>query len=356
MLKPVLEISEVAAFLGEWASSPVADLELMPTGQIASVYSFDVGSDDSHGSASGMRQSDIGSSKYVARFVSPEYAEGLKKDRFIALRAAKVGVPVPRIVELGETAMRVVNRSPEEELARDGSASHLAFAICERAPGEHMGELQDVDRRHLLPAAIEAMDSISHIDISDTIGFGWFDGEGKTGFATWVEYLAATAEKTSPGSFYKKHRRLFEDGFLEADVFDYFSQRMMELAGYTPVTERSVVHSDFGWDNTLVEGDRVTSVLDWDNAIIGDHLYDGARTDLYSPDLDLKPLFAERNRSTGREVPNFDERWLCSQLHVSIDALGWYGRSNNPEAYEWMKARTRFLLGEGPAVGRHPSS
>jgi len=41
-------------------------------------------------------------------------------------------------------------------------------------------------------------------------------------------------------------------------------------------------------------------------------------------------------------------------LHVVLQELQWYGRSNKEAAYHWMKARMLFLLGEGDAVGRHP--
>jgi len=84
---------------------------------------------------------DAASGRYVVRFVSSEYGEGLKKDRFIGPRAADVGVPVPRLVHHGEVALAVGNVSDEERSQHSESAFPLGFSICDRMPCEHMGEL-----------------------------------------------------------------------------------------------------------------------------------------------------------------------------------------------------------------------
>lgn len=354
LLQPVLDLLEVSEFLARWAGGPVENISQFLNGQVSSVFSFDVAGDFRE--VLKMSDPDASSGQYVVRFVSHEYGEGLKKDRFIAPRAAAVGLPVPRQINFGEVELSVANLSDEEKMKNDAGAYPLSYAICDRAPGEHMGDLQEADRRHLVPAAVKAIDAISLIDISDTSGYGWFDGEGNGKYEMWYDCIAAQAHPNGGDNFFGRHRKWFDEGFLEADVFQHFSDRMIELVALNPIVERSVVHIDFGFDNTLVVADEVSAVLDWDNSIIGDHLYDGARTDLYLPELDIKQLFVDRYVRTGRDVPGIDERWLCCQLHIGLEALRWYGVSNNPSAYEWMKARALHLMGEGPAVGRHPDS
>ena len=354
MLRPVLDPAEVGEFLGGWAGGPVANISQFSKGQVSSVFSFDVVGDF----RTVLRRSDpdASSGRYVVRFVSPENGEGLKKVRFIGPRAAAVGIPVPRLVHHGEVRLSVGNLSDEERLRHDSGAYPLAFAICDRAPGEHMGELQDADRRHLIPAAVRAIDLISQIDISDTTGYGWFDGEGNGRWETWQDYIAAQEFSLGEGGLYARRRSWFDEEFLEVEVFQRLSDRMMELLAVIPRVERSVVHMEFGYDNALVVGDEVSAALDWDNSIIGDHLYDGAWNDLYMPELDFKRLFTDRYAETGRVVPGLDDRWLLCQLHIGLQVLQWYGVSSNPRAYEWMKGRTLFLMGEGPTVGRHPDS
>ena len=41
-------------------------------------------------------------------------------------------------------------------------------------------------------------------------------------------------------------------------------------------TTRHVIHGDLLNRNILVDGERINAVLDWGNALYGDHLYDAA--------------------------------------------------------------------------------
>lgn len=391
MLRPILDIDEVRAFLEKWAGGSVRGVKQFSDGQISSVFRFEVvaldsgrrrttwssvavspsnspgpGEDSGRAFALGRESQSthprslpkeggpVDGGRYVVRFVSGEAADGLKKDRFIAPRAAAVGVPVPQVLTHGEVAMLVGNLTDEEQ-AKHGDAPYpLGFAICELMPGEHMGDLQQENRRFLIPAAIRTMDMISTIDISDTTGYGWFDGDGNGKYDTWRDYVAAQAFPYGGDNFYERRRDWFDDGFLEESIFQRITVRMMSMLEVIPEVERSVVHMELGSDNALVVGSEVSAALDWDNSIIGDHLYDGAWHDVYAPDLDFKQLFVERYESTGRVVEALDDRWLVCMLHVGLQTLQWYGVSKNEKAYHWMKARLLYLMGEGPAVGRHP--
>lgn len=58
-----------------------------------------------------------------------------------------------------------------------------------------------------------------------------------------------------------------------------FDQAFDELEGLVvrlPEVERRIVHADLLNRNVLVDGDRLTSVLDWGNVMYGDPLYDSA--------------------------------------------------------------------------------
>jgi len=354
MLQPALNIDELTAFLERWAGGPVGGISQFSNGQISSVFAFEVKGDF----RAVLRDADprATNGRYVVRFVPVEHGEGLKKDRFFAPRAAAVGVPVPRVVAYGELRMMVANMNDEDRASNGDGAFPLAYSICDRMPGEHIGDLQDKDRRHLLPAVVETIDRISAIDISDSTGYGWSDSEGNAKHASWLSYIVAESFPEDGGSFYERRRDWFTEGFLEFDVFRHFSDQMMSIASGLPEVDRSATHNDFGYDNVLVVGSEVSAVLDWDNSIIGDHLYDGAWNDVYASEPDYKRLFAEQYEKTGRDVPSFDDRWRVCQLHVVLQTLGWYGRSHNEAAYHWMKDRMKHLLGEGSAVGRHPGA
>jgi hygromycin-B 4-O-kinase len=340
LLQPVLNVDEVRVFLEEWAGGAVGEVSQFSSGQISSVFRFEV----------------LGGGKYVARFVSGEAGDGLKKDRFIAPRAAAVGVPVPQVLAHGEVSLSVANLTDEERVEHGDGPYPLGFAICDLMPGEQMGDLQLEDRRFLIPTAIRTIDMISTIDVADTTGYGRFDGDGNAKYDSWRDYIAAQAFPDGGDNFYERRRDWFDNGFLEESVFQRITDRMMSLVARLPDVERSVVHMELGYDNALVVGSELSAALDWDNSIIGDHLYDGAWHDLYAPDLDFKRLFTERYAETGRVVERLDDRWLVCELHVGLQALQWYGFSKNEPAYHWMKARVLHVMGEGPPVGRHPEA
>lgn len=340
MLQPKLKIDEVTKFLEDWSGGKITGLRQFEGGQASSVFGFEV----------------VGDSKYVIRFVSGEASDGLKKDRFIAPRAEAVGVPVPQVLKHGDVSMSVSNLTDEERATHGNAPYPLGFAICNLMLGENMGDLQHPDRQFLIPAAINTIDKISTIDISDTTGYGWFGGDGNGKYDSWHDYIASQAFPYGGDNFYERRRDWFDNGFLEPEVFQRITDRMLATLGLIPEIDRSVVHMELGFDNALVVGSEVSAALDWDNSIIGDHLYDGAWHDLYAPDINFKRLFVERYAETGRVVNSLDDRWLVCQLHVGLQALQWYGVSKNERAYHWMKARMLYVLGEGEPVGRHPDT
>ncbi|KHL19548.1 aminoglycoside phosphotransferase (APT) family kinase protein [Mumia flava] len=89
------------------------------------------------------------------------------------------------------------------------------------------------------------------------------------------------------------------DGYLERQVRRWTKQaeasKSRELAGYEELrdylganvpasSDASIVHGDFRLDNALVDvedGDRITAVLDWEMATLGDPLSDVALTIVY---------------------------------------------------------------------------
>ena len=52
-------------------------------------------------------------------------------------------------------------------------------------------------------------------------------------------------------------------------------QNYLKLIEYCP-EEHKLVHGDFGSNNVLTDGQKITGVLDWDCALYGDPLFDVA--------------------------------------------------------------------------------
>jgi len=351
MFRPEIKTEEVTAFLTDWAGGGrVSDMTRIEAGQVSSVFSFI--------SEEGVPDSDeTGPCKLIVRFSSHENAGGLVKSGFIIERAAAAGVAIPRSFGIGEAELPVSNLTDEDQKHFDANRYPLTFSISEWVDGEEMEDLQNRSAAGLILQTIETIEKISSVDISGTSGWGWFGGDGVGRHASLFEHYAASVFDKSKTRLYAQHRDRFESGFLEVDTFDFFSNRLMEIVERLPEVPRVLVHTDFGWDNVLVRDGEIAAVIDWDNAIFGDELYDYARQQVYVANVDFRSMVRSRWESAGWDMTGFEARWMTCAVHAVLDTLNWYGWSDNATAYEWLKAQGLELLGEGPpVVGRHPGS
>jgi hygromycin-B 4-O-kinase len=124
----------------------------------------------------------------------------------------------------------------------------------------------------ILPSVMDILLRIASIDTCDTTGYGWLDRNGNGRFASWREHLCQVKDE-EPGQFYGRWHELFDTTFLDRKVFDHYYTIMEDLIDLTP-SRRELVHGGFGYGNVLVLDDRITGVLDWQDARYGDHVFD----------------------------------------------------------------------------------
>jgi hygromycin-B 4-O-kinase len=60
---------------------------------------------------------------------------------------------------------------------------------------------------------------------------------------------------------------------LERSFFEKVYQEMIKLLGKCP-EDRYLVHGMYGYDNLLAQGNRVTAVIGWADAMYRDFVYD----------------------------------------------------------------------------------
>ncbi len=107
--------------------------------------------------------------------------------------------------------------------------------------------------------------------------------------------------------------------------FDSALRVLGQLTDLMP-SHRQVIHGDLLYSNVLVQGDRVSAVLDWGNSMYGDHLFDAAWL------LYCQPRYTQRGRrliygalqrhweQSGPIPDDLDIRLLCYQIHIGLDA------------------------------------
>jgi len=309
----------------------LSDLAKLSGGMIANVVSFD---------ADGTR--------YIARFLDVDYERSVKRSEFAISYVERSGSPFPVPHIVGSKSVRLREYTPIDKGGAGGNFMDISVVVMTMLPGEPLEQVQDAGKRHLVPELIESMDAIRQVDVSTTTGWGEIGEDGNGKFGSWRDSLASVANEIDE-LISDEARKIFR-----REDFDYFFDRLSMYWDAMPESDRSLVHSDWGWDNVLILHGKVSAVVDWDDAKFGDPLTDPARQDFYYPEIDFRSRFVEFYERSGWKIENFRERWLACQLSAMLNDLKWYSYQGWVEPYAWIKARMRYLLGEGEPVGRHP--
>ena len=249
----------------------------------------------------------------VVRFGT--HGEDYKKDQAVAKWSSEE-LPIPRFIELGETESGF-------------------FAVSERIHGDSLDKLDSQRMKTVFPSLFRVMDTIRDIDISNTEGYGNWGPGGRGPQTSWQEALLQKFEGDQPDSRTYGWRAALENSPEGARNFDTGLKVLERLARLMP-DERHVIHNDLLYDNVLVDGDRISGVLDWGNSMYGDYLYDAAWL-LYCqpryttwPDVDLAGAL-RRHWEAGGSIPdNLEARLLCYQIHVGLGA-----QSGNAYKEDW---------------------
>ncbi len=106
-----------------------------------------------------------------------------------------------------------------------------------------------------------------------------------------------------------------------ADLVPAFDWLRANLYQTRASTQQTLVHGDFHPDNILVEGDKITGVLDWDSVTIADPAVDVAWTRLpltVEANADVGDLFTQaymrRNPAVGKTLPFWEMFAVCRRL------------------------------------------
>ena len=251
---------------------------------------------------------------YVIRFGA--YPEDFAKDR-LAARYSCPALPVPRVIELGE-------------------ALGEYYAISERLFGSYIDDSDEMRMRALLPSLFAALDATRLADISGTAGYGMWDADGNAPYPSWRHALLEVADDRPGGRIHGWRERLASSPGGTGS-FDEAYGHLMALTGCVPES-RHLIHNDLLHYNVLVEADRVTGVLDWGCAMYGDFLYDLGWFCFWQPwfpawqNIDFKAEVMRHYASIGFDVPGFDERLRCCQIHIGLEGqayLAYVGKWND---------------------------
>jgi hygromycin-B 4-O-kinase len=294
VLTVIVDIDRVGAFLTTRFDSDGSDVAPLGTGVWSKAFAFRRAGRD-----------------YVVRFGA--HQEDFAKD-LLAARYAGPALPIPRVVELGE-------------------AFGGYYAVSERVFGGYIDDVDETQMRALLPSLFAALDSARLADLSGTTGYGAWDADGTASHPSWRAALLEVANDRPTDRIHGWHERLAASP-VGVGLFEEAYGHLLGLADRIP-EERHLIHSDLLHYNVLVEADRVTGVLDWGCGMYGDFLYDLAWLCFWQPwypawqRIDFRAEATHHYTSIGLDVPYFEERLRCCQIHIGLAGQAYMAYAGN---------------------------
>ncbi len=300
-LRPVVASEQVLALLGQHFSTPVTDLVPVEGGQVARTFAFRTGAQE-----------------YIIRFNNDTMLDSnLPKEVYLMRKFAGTGIPFPPILHVGRLG-------------------YLHFAISRKMPGQMLEALSPQEVRDLLPQMLDILATIHNVDVSNTQGYGGFGYRGEGHFPSWSDHLHMIAREEGENDYFGKWYNLFDETFLERDLYYDLYQRMCDLLAYCP-EDRYLIYGSLSLRNVLAQDGKITAVLDWLDAGYGDFVYDIAVLDFWSSWLGMREAFQEYYQQRQWELPFFAERLLCYECHHALGGLRFFAKSGHKEGYQFTR-------------------
>jgi len=250
---------------------------------------------------------------------------GFKKDQFAYEHFSGPNIPIPKIEEIGELS------------------EGLYYAVSEKSPGKTLVTMSQEEYTQIVPAIIQTLDDIHHLQPAGE-GFGSIQTDGSAPYTTWKDFLK---HHRPEGDWLQKLQNI---DFFDTDIVQSSWDKVEQMHQYLPDNVRQVIHCDYGFDNALGEGDKITGVIDWNDSKYGDPLYDVARLDLFQSmvkpqwNINFTEQFKQLYIKENRLPENFDERILCYKITTCLGSMAFYAESNQPNKYSATATILQNLL------------
>ena len=257
----------------------------------------------------------------VVRFAPTD--RGFRKDAVARKRWNSPAIPIPPMLEIGR-------------------AGEMAFAISERIEGRHhdLKRLSRAEYLALTPELWPALDAIHAADPGTTSGFGSWDPMSLDGeHQSWRDVLLDTA---TPGD--AALMTTWRDADGDDRLVEQAHRDLVRLAERAPETRR-VIHSDFGFNNVLLDSGRLVAVLDWDTSGYGDPAMDLAWLAFFDTTDTVLPSYKRHAIRSGRDLRGLDDRVRAGVLHIGLGTGRWCAQREQWDFQRWTGERMAQLAG-----------
>ena len=289
--EPTVDVKQAQTFLSHHLATEPSEVVQIGEGAWSQCFSFSCDGRD-----------------FVIRF--GKYVSDYRKDQ-LAHTYATPDLPIPEVLEIGP--------------ALDGY-----YAISTRVYGVPLESVNTEQWVALVPAVVEALEAMRTADLSATEGFGGWGADGVAAYSSWSSRLLSVGEDKPDQRGYGWRERLATSSEGEA-TFGWGFDLLKQVAD--DAVPRSLLHCDLTNRNVLVKGEQITGVFDWGCSIYGDHLYDLALFEFWSPwypQLDMEYLRSALEQRWGERgyIPeNKTSRLMACYLHIGLEHLAYHAQS-----------------------------
>lgn len=219
---------------------------------------------------------------------------------------------------------------PYKKLISCGKVDHLFYEITNYIPGVTLSDkLQDFKK--IESDLISSLQTIHNTDISNYTGYGFLDPVNGTVHNTMSDFIEGFFAPDIDG-YWKNWTELFNSTFLDREIFYNILDELRELE--PKVNQyRYLIHGDFHSANILTDGNKITGIIDWDNAQIGDFLHDIIFLQMELHELNILDNFLEVYKQQHFDLTNLDLRCRAQTLLIALDSLRFCAKTDNIDGY-----------------------
>jgi len=313
MIKPELTVTAESILRQNYNSDePIKTLIPLKGGEWSAAYKFD-----------------FNGQSFIIRLSHTD--ENFYRDK-VAAAWSSPDLPIPQILKLEKY-------------------QELYYAISPFFPGTAFEELSTDDLEKTIPSFLSMMGALQSVNLDLVKGYGSIMPDGSGRFNSWAEALLAVGNDSPDSLVHGWEKALSE--FPDAQrKFEQFYEQLGKLVVFCP-EEKGVVHSDLIHQNLLVHNHKISALIDWGCAKIGDSVHDLALFAYFEPwfsafkEVNLVQRMQDAYlEQSPKNHKNFDKRMVAYQLHWALDNMAYCAyRGRRKDIYEHINRMEEILMG-----------
>jgi hygromycin-B 4-O-kinase len=234
------------------------------------------------------------------------HVDDFEKDQR-AYAYASPELPIPQVLEIGQAFERY-------------------YAVSTRVHGVPLESLDEARWHAVVPSVVSVLEALRTTDISASLGYGGWGRDGNASHHSWSSQLLTVREDSPDQRSHGWRERLARSPQGE-ETFAWGYTLLESLVD--DAVPRCLLHRDLINRNVLVHENQISGVFDWGCSMYGDHLYDLAWFEFWSPwypKLDMRYLRSELERrwaKIGYLPESKASRLVTCYLHIGLEHLAY---------------------------------